>query len=188
MTEGFGNDVTQVNQHISSLFGAVDRVDAMLCLDKWFAKETEARMYTINLVEHLAECDANYHRLTMLMHDSDSSDSWQFGLRLNSNSGGRLSISVKERCPYTTTVSMTLDGANWQQPRPCMTVRIYHDAQMAEVIAYQKSRRFESSYAYPNKTMYHPDEKEQLNRLLGEWLSACIKSGHVLDQVAPVEL
>jgi uncharacterized protein YqiB (DUF1249 family) len=98
-----------------------------------------------------------------------------------------LCILVKERCPYTTTVSMTLEGEAWQEKKSQMVVRIYHDAQMAEVIGYQQGRHFQSRYEYPNKTMYHPDEKEQLNRLLGEWLSTCLTCGHVLDEVTPIE-
>jgi uncharacterized protein YqiB (DUF1249 family) len=36
-------------------------------------------------------------------------------------------------------------------------------------------------YEYPNQSMYHSDEKYQLNCFLGEWLNLCLEHGHSLD-------
>jgi len=51
-----------------------------------------------------------------------------------------------------------------------MKVRIYHDAQLAEVISYQGHSRILSKYPYPNQKMFHRDEKRQANYLLNDWL------------------
>jgi len=51
-----------------------------------------------------------------------------------------------------------------------MTVRMYHDAKVAEVMNCSGHGTFEPEYGYPNKHMLQRDEKRQLNQLLGEWL------------------
>jgi hypothetical protein len=45
------------------------------------------------------------------------------------------------------------------------------------VVAYQHQSRFHGAYEYPNKRMRARDEKEQLNRFLGEYLSLCLAVG-----------
>ncbi|GIS51825.1 MAG: hypothetical protein Ct9H90mP27_3160 [Gammaproteobacteria bacterium] len=42
---------------------------------------------------------------------------------------------------------------------------------------YRESKCFSGSYEYPNKKMRQPDEKEQINKFLGEILSLCIEKG-----------
>jgi uncharacterized protein YqiB (DUF1249 family) len=58
-----------------------------------------------------------------------------------------------------------------------MTVRMYHDASVAEVISCHGHDRIEPANAYPNRFMHHPDEKSQVNHFLAEWLSFCLKFG-----------
>lgn len=62
-------------------------------------------------------------------------------------------------------------------------VRLYHDASVAEVIAWEGNRRFKARHDYPNPRMYHSDEKAQLNRFLGELLEFCLTQGRILDDV-----
>ncbi|MFT6389271.1 MAG: hypothetical protein ACJAUP_002661 [Cellvibrionaceae bacterium] len=62
-------------------------------------------------------------------------------------------------------------------------VRLYHDATVAEVIAWEGRSRFKARHDYPNPRMYHSDEKAQLNRFLGELLELCLTQGRVLDNV-----
>ncbi len=87
-----------------------------------------------------------------------------------------LSVSVQECSRYTTTIAIR---HSFRQQLPyladmTMKVRIYHDAQVAEVLSYQGQHRFEGRYHYPNPQMRHRDEKRQLNHLLQEWLSYCL--------------
>ncbi|EMP84373.1 hypothetical protein VC116063_002770 [Vibrio cholerae O1 str. 116063] len=35
----------------------------------------------------------------------------------------------------------------------------------------------QARYDYPNENMVQPDEKAQLNRFLGDWLTFCLKHG-----------
>lgn len=78
---------------------------------------------------------------------------------------------------YTTMMQiwLTSDVAD-QVLLPEMTFRMYHDAKVAEVCAYQHCYRFQPKYAYPNKQMHQPDEKYQVNRLLADWLAHCLKN------------
>lgn len=63
-------------------------------------------------------------------------------------------------------------------------VRLYHDATVAEVIAWEGHRRFHARNEYPNPKMHQADEKAQLNRFLGELLELCLAQGRILDDVA----
>jgi uncharacterized protein YqiB (DUF1249 family) len=63
--------------------------------------------------------------------------------------------------------------------RPKMTIRLYHDARMAEVISNQDIKQVKPRYDYPNSKMHLPDEKEQINLFLKEWLQLCLKLGQV---------
>lgn len=87
-------------------------------------------------------------------------------------------ISVIECFKYTTTLEIVQkpDIGQWLS-NPTMQVRVYHDASTAEVTSYQSHRNFQPKYSQPNSKMYHRDEKTQVNRFLGEWLTHCLEAG-----------
>jgi len=62
---------------------------------------------------------------------------------------------------------------------PRMSIRMYHDACMAEVISSQDIRQVKPRYDYPNKHMHQQDEKQQINQFLNEWLQLCLTHGQV---------
>ena len=62
-------------------------------------------------------------------------------------------------------------------------VRLCHDARVAEVTEFDRHRRLQARYAYPNPAMLQPDEKLQVNRLLGEWLQHCLRWGRSAEVV-----
>ena len=96
---------------------------------------------------------------------------------------GVLVLTVTESCPYTTTVQISQQDCLPWLPVPQLDVRVYHDARMAEVIGAENARRFRGIYSYPNAQMHQPDEKNQLNLFLGEWLGHCLACGHELESV-----
>jgi len=96
---------------------------------------------------------------------------------------GVLVLEVLESCPYTTTLQVSQEHCLTWLPVPKMEVRVYHDARMAEVIRAENARRFRGIYHYPNAQMHQPDEKNQLNLFLGEWLGHCLACGHELEPV-----
>ena len=134
--------------------------------------------YQVDLNAHLADCEMNYLRLQKLLPSP-----LQAGEELCIGVGNHaLSISVRECAPYTSFLDLRLAQAKtqaWAAMR--LQVRIYHDAQLAEVTGSQQVHALRQRYNYPNQQMFQRDEKAQLNRFLGEWLSQCLRHGHRHD-------
>lgn len=143
--------------------------------------------YKVNLSRQLAECEANYWRLRKLLPVSELTPGaqWQFAV-VSGERQWETRLRVIECSRYTTTVQLSQigDGAasDWLRA-PQLTVRLYQDAELAEVLAWERHRRLQPRYEYPNQAMYHQDEKAQLNRFLGEWLGLCLAKGHSLETV-----
>jgi len=91
-------------------------------------------------------------------------------------------LTIKEVTRYTTLVNIQqqiIPSAYGEILAPSMLVRLYHDARMAEVNACQHISYIKPRYDYPNKKMYHPDEKQQINQFLKEWLQLCLQQGQI---------
>jgi uncharacterized protein YqiB (DUF1249 family) len=84
-----------------------------------------------------------------------------------------LVVSILEQCRYTQEIEIkqVFNEATQHLPGLVMKVRVYHDAQLAEVISYQGHSRILPKYSYPNEKMFHRDEKRQANYLLNDWLA-----------------
>lgn len=93
---------------------------------------------------------------------------------------GRLTveITIVEAFKYTCTMEIVqLPEFKQWMTNPSMLVRVYHDANTAEVVSYQGHKNLQPRYEQPNPRMYQPDEKMQVNRFLGEWLTHCLNVG-----------
>lgn len=137
------------------------------------------RDYSVNLSDHMAECDANYHRLRRLFPELRDSAEFDFSLAL-SGFEAAVECRVLARGPYTTEIELGLaQAAGWSElaGTPQFQVRVYHDAGSAEVISYQDQNRFHGKYEYPNTRMRQRDEKAQINRFLSEFLNLCLSHG-----------
>ena len=133
--------------------------------------------YHADLIGLQALGETNYWRLLKLMPAMAEQDDQRIALDAGDGSVQALSLRVLERCRYTTTLLLSHERRHdWVTP-PSMEVRLYHDAEMAEVVAAYNSRRFRGVYPYPNEQMLQPDEKYQLNQFLGEWLGYCLRHG-----------
>ncbi|QIL91241.1 DUF1249 domain-containing protein [Microbulbifer sp. SH-1] len=138
--------------------------------------------YRVDLSNYHADCDANYLRLCKLMPELASNQCWRYQVP-----GGFLEVAVLERSRYTTEVSLQASaepgsrGRNWLRPPP-ITVRLYHDARMAEVVAVDGQGPVGGdglNFSYPNSAMHNEDERQQVNRYLSEWLAHCLANGRV---------
>lgn len=140
--------------------------------------------YTPNLSKLMSDCEINYHRIMRLLPELDDLEEWRFGVDANTDQLKQVSIHIVERSKYTTTVAVAQESLldDWV-PKPTLTVRLYHDAQMAEVLTFQRNRYIRQTYTYPNEKMFQPDEKAQLNVFLGEWLEFCLRSGRAILKV-----
>ena len=100
-----------------------------------------------------------------------------------------MEIAILEQCPYTQTIEIKqiFKHKSPHLPGLSLKVRIYHDAQLAEVISYQGHSRILPKYTYPNKQMFHRDEKRQANYLLNDWLATMREAdfSHGNEQLCP---
>lgn len=82
-----------------------------------------------------------------------------------------LDVELREQSRYTSTFELRhLFEADNLVPDVAMTVRVYHDARVAEVIAYQGCDRLPPPYAVHGDARYVRDERRQINRLLRQIL------------------
>lgn len=122
--------------------------------------------------------EANYRLLMKLLPDLDSGK----GDFVLSNVQGEndLRVSIRERCKYTTMLLLRKPFRVDEQwlPDLSMSLRVYHDARVVEVTAYQGCERIPPRYAYKPGSRYRPDEKKQINHLLHDLLRFCLHKGY----------
>lgn len=90
---------------------------------------------------------------------------------------GETRIHVVERCRYTLTMVLTEAYSAEAVPEISMRVRLYYDAHLAEVIAYQGftdmlPKHLDLGRGNPQ----NHQEKQQANALLHDWLESLQKS------------
>lgn len=136
------------------------------------------RKYVPDLVKMGAHFEGNYHRLGKLLNLLGEGDQSHISLYDGDRFLGRITIHSLESTRYTDTLLLeqTASAGKWLND-PAMTVRMYHDASVAEVINCRGHHRIEGVSDYPNRYMHHPDEKSQLNVFLSEWLGFCLLYG-----------
>jgi len=156
------------------------------------SRRKKQNAYQLDLPALMAVCETNYWKLRKLLlpifPHLQAGDEFVCTIPSTDRKGSdrRLLLSIQERCPYTSTLEfteifeepalVTEQETQWGAS-PRLTVRIYHDAKTAEVIAFQGQRHFMSRYQYPNPQMRQRDEKFQLNTLLADWLNYCLQYG-----------
>jgi hypothetical protein len=84
-------------------------------------------------------------------------------------------IQCLEVSRYTTLISLSLTFIECPQIPPVkMTIRLYHDAEVADVVSYQNMIRLVAPY-FSNKKETDENHKRQANILLYELLSGYVK-------------
>lgn len=142
--------------------------------------------YQPNLVSLMSLCANNYMLLLKLQADKvQTKEKRQFFI----NEFLAYTIKVIEVTRYTSLITITQDELVTDKPgtlkvifralHPRMTIRLYHDARMAEVISNQDVVQVKPRYDYPNPQMHQQDEKQQINQFLNEWLHLCLQMGQV---------
>jgi uncharacterized protein YqiB (DUF1249 family) len=91
-----------------------------------------------------------------------------------------LFLSVRDRGPYTTTLHMTYMFEDGSEPvaDPDLSVRVYHDARMAETLhcaTFHRHAVLEPFTTGPGKAM---DQRWIRNMMLNKWLEYCADTGH----------
>lgn len=123
--------------------------------------------------------EENYRLLQQLLPQMEAGGD-RYVLASDDGAQQALEILITERCPYTTIVELTkpffLEGV-WM-PDLRMQLRVYHDARVVEVAAYQGCHRIPARYQVTQGGRYVRDEKRQINLLLHELLHYCQSSGY----------
>jgi|TARA_B100001063_G_C16758958_1_gene554831 uncharacterized protein YqiB (DUF1249 family) len=147
-------------------------------------EENPRLKYKVDLSSYLADGEANYFRLKKIfpqMHDAKEKKILIF------NTGKHiLLLKVLEITRYTTLIMLSEETGEYMPCKilnswltlPQLTMRLYHDARMAEVISCDGARYIRPRYEKLNKNMYQPDEKSQWNRFLSECLEYCLEYGY----------
>lgn len=136
------------------------------------------RKYVPDLIQLGALFEGNYRRLTKLLNLMQGLEQAEFSLQVGERHVGKVKIQLLEAAKYTDTLLLEqVSSAGKWVNNPKMTVRLYHDATVAEVISCSGHQRVQGVNQYPNKFMHHPDEKSQLNSFLAEWLGFCLSHG-----------
>ncbi|WP_371316375.1 DUF1249 domain-containing protein [Shewanella sp. NIFS-20-20] len=139
--------------------------------------------YRANISRFLALCARNYaHIQRWLPQSRNAGQQW-----LWQGVFGSLSVTLLENTPYTQVVEIKryTGGADRAVANPAsvqdplLLVRVYHDAQLAEVLTSRQICDLNPVYDYPNMHMYQRDEKYQVNAFLEDLL----KIGHQANLV-----
>ncbi len=145
----------------------------------------QKKQYKVNLANYLAACEANYWRLLKLLPRGQQGAC--FAVQLASGEDSALELIVQQECPYTTMLSIEQRASSTLFSDYHFDVRLYHDAMLAEVIAFQQHKQVKPRYTYPNKKMYQQDEKWQQNLFLSELLVYCLNNGLAVVEPAIFE-
>ncbi|ANI30127.1 dehydrogenase [Yersinia entomophaga] len=135
-----------------------------------------SKRYTPDFPEMMRVCETNYAQLRRLTPRTDEVNE-SMAYQVNSIC---YRLTILESTRYTTVVEIVQTApvvGHWGLPS--MSVRLYHDARVAEVCASQQISRFKASYDYPNKKLHQRDEKHQINQFLADWLRYCLAHGAV---------
>lgn len=129
--------------------------------------------YHVDLAELMRVYETNYAKLNALLpFQAEVGD-----VRCYQVINMTYQLKVHEVTKYTTLIDICQSDEQPVFPLPKMSVRLYHDARVAEVCASEQISRVKARYDYPNKKMMQKDEKSQLNKFLGDWLTFCLRNG-----------
>ncbi len=95
-----------------------------------------------------------------------------------------LHLRVEDRSPYTTTFRLTyfFDASGEADADPDITVRIYHDARLAEALSCRRlHHRHRLLGRYATNAHNELARRWQRNILLNKWLEYCLDHGHSFD-------
>src|SRR5690554_6461782 len=96
------------------------------------------KRYTPDLAKMAAICETNYVQLLKLLPKEQKTHSFSL---TNGDKEVAVTLSITEEHRYTTMLEVSQHGMHnqWLQPQS-MQVRMYHDANMAEVMGYQQQQ------------------------------------------------
>jgi len=122
-------------------------------------------------------CESNYQKLFKLIPDIVTFKETAIGLAAHNT---MLHLKVIERTPYTMTVELShCFNKNLEEfLEPAVKIRIYLDAQLAEVISDHVRASVAQVFKDPGLSREIMNYKWRLNYFLQKWLDHCLKKGY----------
>jgi len=124
--------------------------------------------------------ESNYIRLAQLVPDVRRLSGAHLSLR---DDDCRLALRLEEHAAYTTTFNLTYvfetDAGEFADPD--ITVRVYHDARLAEVLTCARWHRHRVLASLSNTLRSELDDRWRRNVMLNKWLEYCLERGHCFD-------
>lgn len=122
-------------------------------------------------------CESNYQKLLRLIPDLEGFDKTAIGRTEHSPD---LHLNVLERNPYTMTIELNhcfrRHSAQHRIVSPGLRIRVYLDAQLAEVIRDDHRPAVDRVYSNAGAAREIRDYKWRLNYFLQKWLDHCLKT------------
>ncbi|MEI8634113.1 DUF1249 family protein [Vibrio sp. PP-XX7] len=137
------------------------------------AEVATQKAYHVDLPELMRIYETNYAKLNALLPSMPRVED----VRCYQAQRMHYQLEVMEVTKFTTLVKICQSDDVAVFPLPTMSVRLYHDARVAEVCSTEEMKRLKPRYDYPNEKMVQKDEKVQNNRFLADWLTFCLKHG-----------
>ena len=122
-------------------------------------------------------CENNYSKVKSLLPQLEEAGRTTF-LLPEGDINSRVTLSTYKESKHTSLLE--INQSSFFNSRTIATkieVVIYHDLKMVEVRKFNGKRQFWARNKYPNKNMFHKDEKFQWNKFLSEWLEFSKKEG-----------
>jgi uncharacterized protein YqiB (DUF1249 family) len=141
-----------------------------LCRVSWRAKPG-------SFVSLMSLYESNYIRLGWLVPDLSAVRN-----EAKSHVGGDcpLYLRIVERTPYTTSFTLTyrFEDQHGVVSDPDLTVRVYHDARLAEVRECARWHRHEVLASIRSDLARALGDRWLRNLMLNKWLDYCVERGH----------
>ncbi|QIZ77773.1 DUF1249 domain-containing protein [Ferrimonas lipolytica] len=128
--------------------------------------------YSPKVAELLALCTRNYASLQRLLTQARRVNGELERFHWHHKTQAiTIELALCEQTKYTEVVKLTRhDESTKHLDAPSIDLRLYHDAQLAEVLTGQHFSRFLPVYPYPNASMLQRNEKFQVNLFVTELL------------------
>ena len=91
-----------------------------------------------------------------------------------------LLLTIEEQTPYTTALNLTycFDAVAGADALPDMSVRIYHDAKLAEAVSWAGRHGHKVLDWWRCRAERELDQRWGRNMMLNKWLEYCVDRGH----------
>ena len=148
-----------------------------MLLDSYLVPETAAKPRSF--VGLMAVYESNYLRLLRLIPEVHRLDGC-FRSRVAGDCD--LHVEILERCRYTVTLSLTyhFETNDGLLVDPDMTIRVYLDGQLAEVMAIGIRQRHTTLRKLVNEHHKELDRRWRRNIVLNKWLDYLSDQGHLV--------